>query len=145
MFFYKGILGIFNAFLAIIGGEFHYVIQSWKIILPWKLTYPLKNDGWKTILLFEWSLFRWHSFIPRGSRFKIERTMAKGSRYAWLNGFCLLFFLVNGDFHDRIFCKRRSVLSPERCCRRFSDLLVHESWQCSLQTWRRSTWEKLQS
>ena len=28
MLFYKGILGICNAFLAIIGDEFHHVIQS---------------------------------------------------------------------------------------------------------------------
>ena len=29
-----------------------------KMILPRKLTYPLKNDGWKTIVLLKCSLFR---------------------------------------------------------------------------------------
>ncbi len=38
------------------------------IITSWKLTYPLKIDGWKIIhFLWKWFLFRWHSFILGGS------------------------------------------------------------------------------
>ena len=29
-------------------------------ILPWKLQYPRKYHGWKTMFLFKWSLLRWH-------------------------------------------------------------------------------------
>ena len=41
----------------------HVIIQgSWKIshILPWKLTCPLKIDGWKMYSLLKWSLFKGH-------------------------------------------------------------------------------------
>ena len=37
-------------------------IELWKLP-PWKLTYPLKIDGWKMKRPFKWSLFRGHSFI----------------------------------------------------------------------------------
>ena len=32
----------------------------------WKLTYPLKNAGWKTIFLLKRSLFRWRVHFWRG-------------------------------------------------------------------------------
>ncbi len=28
--------------------------------LPRKLSYPLKNAGWKTVFLLKWFIFRWH-------------------------------------------------------------------------------------
>ncbi len=54
--------------------------KSWHtpcIILPWKLTGPLKNSGWKTTFLLKWSLFGavrfwniyWGCRIALGKRF----------------------------------------------------------------------------
>ena len=34
---------------------------------PWKLTCPLKIDGWKMYSLLKWSLFRGHSLVFRGA------------------------------------------------------------------------------
>ncbi len=39
-------------------------MPSFKYIPPWKLTYPLKIDGWKMKLL-KWFLFRW-TFVHFG-------------------------------------------------------------------------------
>ena len=36
------------------------LVDIWLKLLPWKLTCPLKIDGWKMYSLLKWSLFRGH-------------------------------------------------------------------------------------
>ena len=59
---------------------------------PRKVTYPLKNAGWKTIFLLKWSLFRFHLSCQR-LEFHFRKSQLTGFPLASfsLQGFPLTF------------------------------------------------------
>ena len=69
--------------------------KEWKKIHPGSLTYPLKNDGWKTTSLLGWYIFRGYVKLPGCTCNKAYQKLSPESRKMF---FPVVFFLCSHLF-----------------------------------------------